>query len=56
MKSKKKLLALCLALVLCVSCVVPVSAANVSDATIDTAAKGSLTLYKYDLTNGATRS
>ncbi len=50
MKSKK-LLALCLALVLCVSCVVPVSAADVATATIDTGAKGSLTLYKYDLTN-----
>lgn len=46
-----KAITLCLALVMCLSCTVSVSAAEVADATIDLAAKGSLTIYKYDLTN-----
>ena len=56
MKNLKKAIALCLALVLCLTVPVGVSAATVEDATIDTSRTGSLTIYKYDLTNGATRS
>ena len=56
MKTMKSIFALCLALVLCLSCVAPAFAAEVKDATIDLNRKGSLTIYKYDLTNGATRS
>ena len=56
MKSFKKIISMCLALVLCLSCVPAAFAAEVADATIDQSRKGSLTIYKYDLTNGATRS
>ena len=51
MKNLKKAIALCLALVLCLTVPVGVSAATVEDATIDTSRTGSLTIYKYDLTN-----
>lgn len=51
MKNFTKAIALCLALLLCLSIPVSVSAAEVEDATIDTSAKGSLTIYKVDLTN-----
>ena len=51
MKSYKKVISLCLALVLCLTCIPAVFAAEVKDATIDTTQKGSLTIYKYDLTN-----
>ena len=51
MKNFKRLITLCLALMLCLSCVPAAFAAEVADATIDETAKGSLTLYKYDLTN-----
>ena len=51
MKTMKKVFALCLSLVLAVSCVPAVFAADVANATIDETAKGSLTLFKYDLTN-----
>ena len=51
MKTITKAIALCLALLLCLSIPVGVSAAEVGDATIDMSAKGSLTVYKYDLTN-----
>ncbi len=51
MKKFTKVIALCLSLLLCLSCPVGVSAASVSDATIDLSAKGSLTIYKTDLTN-----
>ena len=56
MKNVKKLLAMCLAVIMMISCIPAVYAADVANATIDPDAKGSLTLFKYDLTNGATRS
>lgn len=58
MKAMKKILTLCLALMMVVSCIPSVYAAEGGNdpALIDTTASGSLTLYKYDLTNGATRS
>lgn len=56
MKIMKKIFAMCLTLALALACVPAVFAADVSSATIDETAKGSLTIYKYDLTNGATRS
>lgn len=43
--------AVCMALVLALSCVPAVFAADVAAATIDETAKGSLTVYKIDLTN-----
>ena len=51
MKNLKKAFALCLALILCLSIPIGVSAATVDDATIDTSRIGSMTIYKYDLTN-----
>ena len=51
MKNVTKAIALCLALLLCLSFPVGVSAAEVGDATIDFSKTGSLTLYKIDLTN-----
>ena len=51
MKNVKKAIALCLALLLCLTFPVGVSAAEVGDATIDFTQKGSLTIYKIDLTN-----
>ena len=51
MKKFTKAIALCLALLVCLSCPVGVSAAEVADATIDFNQKGSLTIYKIDLTN-----
>ncbi len=51
MKSIKKLLAMCLAVMMIVTCIPSVYAADVANATIDETAKGSLTLYKYDITN-----
>ena len=52
MKTKfMKALTLCLALILCFSCTVSVSAAEVADATIDPDADCSLTIFKYDWTN-----
>ena len=51
MKNVKKAIALCLALLLCLTFPVGVSAAEVGDATIDFSKTGSLTLYKIDLTN-----
>ena len=52
MKTKfMKALALCLALILCFSCTISVSAAEVADATIDPDADCSLTIFKYDWTN-----
>ena len=51
MKSFKKIMCMCLALVLCLGCAPAVFAAEVADATIDQSRKGSLTIYKYDLTN-----
>ena len=51
MKKFTKAIALCLALLLCLSFPASVSAASVADATIDFEQKGSLTIYKIDLTN-----
>ncbi len=51
MKKFTKAIALALSLLLCFSVPVGASAAEVKDATIDMDAKGSVTLYKYDLTN-----
>ena len=45
MKNIKKAIALCLALLLCLTFPVGVSAAEVGDATIDFSKTGSLTLY-----------
>ena len=47
----KKMFAIFLALVLCLSCIPAAFAATVDDATIDASRTGSLTIYKYDLTN-----
>lgn len=52
MKTKiMKAICLCLALVLCLGSAISVSAAEVGNATIDKTQKGSLTIFKYDLTN-----
>ena len=51
MKNFKRIITLCLALMLCLSCAPAAFAADMANATIDETAKGSLTLYKYDLTN-----
>ena len=51
MKTMKKIFAVCMALVLALSCVPAVFAAEVAEATMDETAKGSLTVYKIDLTN-----
>ena len=51
MKNFKRIITMCLALVMCLSCVPAAFAAEVADATIDQSRKGSLTIYKYDLTN-----
>ena len=56
-RRRRALLLLSLGLLaLALACVPAVFAADVGSATIDETAKGSLTIYKYDLTNGATRS
>ena len=51
MKTMKKIFAVCMALVLALSCVPAVFAAEVAEATMDETARGSLTVYKVDLTN-----
>lgn len=51
MKHLTKAFALCMALILCLSLTVPAFAAELEDAPIDTSRKGSLTIYKYDVTN-----
>lgn len=52
MKTKfMKAITLCLALIMCICCTVPVSAAEVADATINHEADCSLTIFKYDWTN-----
>lgn len=60
MKNITKILSLILALTLCLSFPISASAVEPNDPTegvlIDENAVGSLTIYKYDLTNGATRS
>lgn len=56
MKTIKKAIALILALTALCSLAVGAYAAPVDEATIDMTRAGSVDLYKYDLTNGATRS
>lgn len=51
MKNVTKAIALCMALLLCLSFPVGASAAEVDNTIIDTSAKGSMTIYKVDLTN-----
>ena len=51
MKTMKKFFAFALALVMCLGCIPAAFAATVEEATIDTSRTGSLTIYKYDLTN-----
>ena len=51
MNNLKKAIALCLALLVCLTFPIGVSAAPVADATIDLDAKASLTVFKYDITN-----
>ena len=51
MKHMTKLLAMCMALLMVVSCLPIAHAAEVADATINTSANCSLTIYKYDWTN-----
>jgi len=51
MKNLKKAIALCLSLMLLLTFPVGASAAPVADATIDTDAKASLTVFKFDITN-----
>ena len=51
MKSISKAIALCLALLICLTFPIGVSAATTDDATIDFTRTGSITIYKYDLTN-----
>lgn len=56
MKRFIKILSLVLSLTLLLSFPAEASAAEWEDAIIDTSCTGSLTIYKYDVTNGATRS
>ena len=57
MKNLTKALSLFLALTMLLCFPVAVSAAELANVpTIDESKTGSLTIYKYDLTNGATRS
>ena len=51
MKSFKKIASLFLALAMCLTVIPAAFAAEVKDATIDMTRKGSLSIYKYDLTN-----
>ena len=51
MKNLKKAIALCLALLLCLTFPLGVSAAEANDAMIDEEAKASLTIWKFDWTN-----
>ena len=60
MKNFKKAMALCLSLMLILSFPVGASAAELStdasDSIIDESRMCSVDIYKYDITNGATRS
>ena len=56
MKNFRKIITLCLAFMLCLSCASAAFAAEVADAAIDEDALCSLTIWKFDFTNGATRS
>lgn len=52
----KRLATMALSATLLAASAIPTFAAPVADATINMDAPCSMTLYKYDLTNGATRS
>ena len=52
----KKIFSLLLALVMVCSLSISAFAAPVDEATIDMSRTGNIDLWKYDLTNGATRS
>lgn len=56
MKKFKSILTICMALAMLLSCIPAVHAAEVPDATINYDNSCSLTIWKYDWTNGATRS
>lgn len=47
----RKVISVCIAVIICLSFAGSALAAPVEDATIDTSKAGSLTIYKYDLTN-----
>ncbi len=51
MKNFRRIITLCLALVMCLSCASAAFAAEVDDATIDEHAPCSLTIWKFDFTN-----
>ncbi len=51
MKNFRRIITLCLALILCLSCATAAFAAEVDDATIDETAPCSLTVWKFDFTN-----
>ena len=51
MKTLKKIVSVCMAAMILVTSVIGASAAPVAEATIDTNRKGSITIWKYDLTN-----
>ena len=51
MKTMKKIFAFALVLAMCLGCIPAAFATPVDDATIDTSRTGSITIYKYDLTN-----
>lgn len=51
MKNLKKIMAICLCLMMVLTCVPSAFAAEVADATIDEDAKASLTIWKFDWTN-----
>ena len=56
MKKFKSILTICMALAMLLSCIPAVHAAEVPEATINMDANCSLTIWKSDWTNGATRS
>ena len=56
MKNFKKILAMCLALILVLTYVPAAFAAESNECMINEETKASLTIWKYDWTNGATRS
>lgn len=51
MKKFNRFMAICMAIVMCLCCIPAAFAAEVSDATINTNAKASLTIWKFDWTN-----
>lgn len=51
MKNFRRIITMCLALILCLSCASAAFAAEVADATINEDANCSLTIWKFDFTN-----